>query len=468
VNHLSGSTLSAEELQVRLRLQSRAFEGLFEMVKSLGNALELERVARLSLLTVAGQLRVQQLALYLPSGGRSRFRLCQAVGVDAEQLPRDVANSAAMEEALMEASGSADMDASWGLPDELHHHFDYAAYLRDARRPVALLLLGGRLPGRRLDETEENLLSAMGLVMGTMVQRALTYEHMLRAKLKMEEADRLRRVILDHVSHEFNTPLMVAKSAMELMRQAPPEKQDDLFEMHQEAVDRLGELVQSILRVADASVEEGAELPTELLTMPQPGFVSDVVSPLIYKQDLAGFHVVEGHLLEPDAFVRVDPAKIRAVLEGLLHNAQRFSRPEYPWAAVHCYATSYRWWMGHDQVERLPLYREILDGNPDRRMLPVFLPGENPPPGPHPARDMCVVLEVIDSGIGIPDGELATIFQPFAQASNSPLKGVRGAGMGLASCRRMVKEQGGELLVKSREGDGTIFAVMLPAAWGRA
>jgi len=39
--------------------------------------------------------------------------------------------------------------------------------------------------------------------------------------------------------------------------------------------------------------------------------------------------------------------------------------------------------------------------------------------------------------------------------------------MGLASCRRLVKEINGELLVKSIEGEGSIFALLLPAQWGR-
>jgi signal transduction histidine kinase len=456
------------ELELRLQLQSRAFEGLFGLIKALGNSLELEKVAKSSLLTVAGQLRVQQVALYLPAGGRSRHRICQAVGVDPSRLPEYIDFSEAMEQVLATASGSVDIDPWWDLPQGILGLFDYAAYLRDARQPVALLLFGGRVPGRRLDETEETVLSAMGLVIGTMVQRALTYEHMLRAKLKMEEADRLRRVILDHVSHEFNTPLMVAKSAVELAREASPEKQVELFDMHQEALERLGELVMSLLRVADSTEPDANEPPTELLSMAQPKFVSDVISPQVYKQDLSGFHVVEGHLLENEAYVRVDPSKIKAVLDGLLHNSQGFSRPDFPWAAVHCYATSYEWWVSRPQVDRIPLYREILDGCPDRHMQPLFLAGDNPPPGPHPARDMCVVVEVIDSGIGIPEQDLGMIFQPFAQAGNSPLRGVRGAGMGLASCRRMVKECGGELAVKSLEGEGSIFAILLPCSWARA
>ncbi len=333
-----------DELSVRLQLQSRSFEALFELIKSLGNTLELEQVARLSLLTVVGQFRVQQVALYLPSGGRTRFRICQAVGVDVASLPESIPNTESMESVLSSNPCTVDIDSWWGMPPEILQKFQYAAYLRDSKRPVALLLLGGRIPGRRLDDAEESVLAAMGLVIGTMVQRALTYEHMLRAKLKMEEAERLRRVILDHVSHEFNTPLMVAKSAVELARDADPEKQVELFDMHQEAVERLNELVQSLLRVADSSEDDGLHPPSELLSMTQPQFISDVLSPLLYKQDLSGFHVAEGHLLEPEANVRMDPAKVKAVLQGLLQNAQSYARQDFPWAAVHCYATSREWW----------------------------------------------------------------------------------------------------------------------------
>ncbi len=457
--------LTGHDLEVQLQLQSRAFEGIFDLIRSLGSTLELDKVAKQLLLTVVGQLRVQRVALYLPSGGRTRFRLLKSVGVEGEELPETIENTETMEAVLSAQSGTVDIDPWWDMPEALRRHFEYAAYLRDSKRPVALLLLGGRIPGKRLDESEESLLSAMGLVIGTMVQRSLTYEHMLRAKLKMEEANQLRRVILDHVSHEFNTPLMVAKSVVELARDADPEKQKELFDMHQEAVDRLVELVESLLKVADDEDENGVHSPVELLSMSQPSFVSEIISPQLYKQDMSGFHVVEGHLLEPSTYVKIDPAKVKAVLDGLLMNAQRFSRSDFPWAAVHCYATSYQWWTERPQIDRLPLYREILDGCEDRQMLPLFLPGDSPPPGPHPPRDMCVVVEVIDSGIGIPEAELESIFQPFAQGSNSPLKGVRGAGMGLASCRRMVKEIRGELVVKSQVGEGSIFAILLPAYW---
>ncbi len=457
--------LTGHDMEVRLQLQSRAFEGIFDLLRSLGSTLELDKVAKLSLLTVVGQLRVERVALYLPSGGRSRFRLLKSVGVEGVDLPGSIENTEAMEAVLSAQAGTVDIDPWWDMPEEIRRQFEYAAYLRDSKRPVALLLLGGRIPGNRLDESEESLLSAMGMVIGTMVQRSLTYEHMLRAKLKMEEANQLRKVILDHVSHEFNTPLMVAKSVVELARDADPEKQKELFDMHQEAVDRLSELVQSLLRVADESEDPENQIPVELLSMSQPVFVADVISPQLYKQDLSGFHVVEGHLLEPSTYVKIDPAKVKAVLDGLLLNARRFARDEYSWAAVHCYATSYQWWTERPQIDRLPLYREILHGSSDRQMLPLFLPGESPPPGPHPPRDMCVVVEVIDSGIGIPEPDLESIFQPFAQGSNSPLKGVRGAGMGLASCRRMVKEIRGELVVKSKEDEGSIFALLLPAYW---
>ena len=55
------------------------------------------------------------------------------------------------------------------------------------------------------------------------------------------------------------------------------------------------------------------------------------------------------------------------------------------------------------------------------------------------------------------------IFEPFTQASNSPLRGVSGAGMGLATASRLLDTVGGRLDLESVEGAGSLFRVMLPA-----
>jgi signal transduction histidine kinase len=71
-----------------------------------------------------------------------------------------------------------------------------------------------------------------------------------------------------------------------------------------------------------------------------------------------------------------------------------------------------------------------------------------------------VVIEVRDTGTGIPKENLVRIFDPFF--TTKPI-GV-GTGLGLALCRRMVTDLGGEIGVESEVGKGTLFRVTLPIA----
>jgi signal transduction histidine kinase len=71
-----------------------------------------------------------------------------------------------------------------------------------------------------------------------------------------------------------------------------------------------------------------------------------------------------------------------------------------------------------------------------------------------------VVIEVHDTGTGIPKEILARIFDPFF---TTKAVGV-GTGLGLSLCHRMVTDLGGEISVESEVGKGTVFRVILPAA----
>jgi signal transduction histidine kinase len=95
-------------------------------------------------------------------------------------------------------------------------------------------------------------------------------------------------------------------------------------------------------------------------------------------------------------------------------------------------------------------------------LSPGFLRADTPIRSDHP--DVALVVEVKDYGIGIPRAELDTIFQPFTQAANSPTRGVRGAGLGLAMAKRIVDAHGGEIFARSALSAGTIVYIVIPAA----
>jgi signal transduction histidine kinase len=74
-------------------------------------------------------------------------------------------------------------------------------------------------------------------------------------------------------------------------------------------------------------------------------------------------------------------------------------------------------------------------------------------------REGRVVVEVRDSGPGIPPSILGRIFEPFFTTKRRG----QGSGLGLSICHGIVTALGGELAVDSEFGKGTVFRVVLPA-----
>jgi signal transduction histidine kinase len=75
-------------------------------------------------------------------------------------------------------------------------------------------------------------------------------------------------------------------------------------------------------------------------------------------------------------------------------------------------------------------------------------------------------IRVTDTGIGIGEDKLGSIFEPFVQVDAGHTRAVEGTGLGLAISRDLAIGMGGELRVRSRVGKGSSFTVTLPAAPG--
>jgi signal transduction histidine kinase len=80
-------------------------------------------------------------------------------------------------------------------------------------------------------------------------------------------------------------------------------------------------------------------------------------------------------------------------------------------------------------------------------------------------RDRAVVLEVIDTGIGIAPEERAAVFEPFRQAEHGDAKGYGGVGLGLALVARLTDLLGAEVELESLVGKGSTFRVVVPLDW---
>jgi two-component system phosphate regulon sensor histidine kinase PhoR len=71
-------------------------------------------------------------------------------------------------------------------------------------------------------------------------------------------------------------------------------------------------------------------------------------------------------------------------------------------------------------------------------------------------------VEVSDTGVGIPDSDLARLFDKFYQAKNVPLVNEKGSGLGLALVKHVSEAHGGRVSVRSKVGEGSTFIVELP------
>lgn len=436
-----------------LELHARSLDAITSLLNALDASNDVDDVATRALLTVSGQLLVRRAAFFVYDDGLMVLRATTGVGKRRIAPARWRLPEELEAEFERDVEGVVDLESRpCGVDPEIREHFDRIARLSNGSSTVGVLLLGGWIGSRRLGASDRQLLRTMGVVIGTTVHRVRVQEELALARERLEQAQLMRKSVMDHVSHEFNTPLMVVKSVGSLLRDAPESERGELLDMHDESVERLAGLVNSVLRVA-REFEGGNR--SQWMTVSH--LVEHVVAPwLVRRADRCAFV-----LTDPGerAGAQVDPLRVELILKALYTNAcDAIERSgSRPW--VNVYAAPAGWWESCDHERRLHKYavRAGTSGQIDPPLgVPVAIEGE-------PVA-WELILEVVDLGRGIPEADLDTIFEPFTLATNSPRLGVSGSGMGLSIAQRVAAELNGRVQLRSREGMGTIAALVLPAS----
>jgi PAS domain S-box-containing protein len=214
------------------------------------------------------------------------------------------------------------------------------------------------------------------------------------------------------VSHELRTPLTSVVSFAELIREESPgltPEAREYLDVIQRNAERLLRVVSDLLDLS--SLEEGVAR-LELGPISVPGVARESVR--------TGWSIAAGDGISLDISaqdgpdVRADAARLQQVLDNLISNAVKFTAVG---GRVEVRAT-------HDSSE----WR----------------------------------IEVSDSGIGIPPGEVAHLFDRFYRASNAREAEVPGTGLGLPTAKAITELLGGRIEVASIVGAGTTFTVYLP------
>jgi two-component system OmpR family sensor kinase/two-component system sensor histidine kinase BaeS len=233
-------------------------------------------------------------------------------------------------------------------------------------------------------------------------------------------ADRqLRRNMIADIAHELRTPLSVMQANLEAMVDGVlPADAQEIASLHDETL-LLTRLVSDLrlLSLAEAGQLKLERAPTDLGEL-----VRRVVDPLRVQAETSQIAVVP-EVLPGVPTISADGDRIAQVLGNLIHNALRYTPAE-----------------GRITVRTAP-HRE--DGGA-----------------------LGALVEVSDTGSGIAPDELPFVFDRFYRADKSRTRASGGSGMGLAIARQLVEAHGGRIWVQSREGTGTTFAFVLPAATG--
>jgi signal transduction histidine kinase len=235
------------------------------------------------------------------------------------------------------------------------------------------------------------------------------------AKLKAEEATRMKSMFLANMSHEIRTPMnaIIGLSHLALKTQFTPKQRDYVSKVHNAGTSLLA-IINDIL---DFSKIEAGKLETESLDFDLYQAVEDVVqllAPRAHAKQLEIACRIDERL--PGA-VRGDPYRLRQVLTNLIGNAIKFT--------------------DHGEV--------LVDVRRNDRNFLHF--------------------SVRDSGIGIGPETRTRLFKAFAQADGSTTRRFGGTGLGLAISAQLVKMMNGRIWLESAPGQGSIFH--FTAAFGR-
>ena len=226
------------------------------------------------------------------------------------------------------------------------------------------------------------------------------------ALMKVQEADKMKNAFIANMSHEIRTPLNAIVGFAHLVTETTnASEQREYFSIINKNCDLLLKLINDIL---DLSKIESGRLnynvsEVELRDICQEAYV---VQSLKMTSDVA---LLYNSVAMPSVRLWIDPHRVEQVLLNLLSNAIKFTSKGF-----------------------ISLFYEV--------------------------EDMFVRVSVMDTGIGISEEKLESVFERFVKLDDF----YQGAGLGLPICKMIVEQLGGEIGVRSELGKGSTVWFTLP------
>src|SRR5271169_2545209 len=241
---------------------------------------------------------------------------------------------------------------------------------------------------------------------------------------KLKQLDEMRMQLMSEISHEMRTPLQVIKAGCYSIihtKDGPSltQRQRDAVGMIHQATNRINQFVNSFLDIA--KMEAGLmKFNFESVNL------VDILNPLVQEAQLIAQtrQITVAFTSDEVPLMMIDKDRMSQVFSNLLSNALKYT--------------------------------------PDSGTISLSIVKTNECESVGNAGLGCVKLEVQDSGVGIPEADLAKLFNKFYQAKNVPLVNEKGSGLGLALVKHVTEAHGGRVSVRSQVGFGSTFTILLP------
>ena len=279
------------------------------------------------------------------------------------------------------------------------------------------LRLKGQLPGEEqfFAFVYQPLRAPDGQVAGIAVV-ASDVTPQVRARRALEQANKAKSDFLATMSHELRTPLNAIGGYADLIlaeiRGPVTEPQRVDLERIKRSQRHLLAVINDILNFAKLESGRIAFHPAVISMNLVLGDLESLVGPMLLQKGLE----YEYLCCDPKFQAYADPERVQQILLNLLSNAAKFTPAG-----------------GKITVECLP-------------------------------QKTTMVVEVTDTGAGIPADKLQTIFEPFVQLERGQTPEMGGTGLGLSISRDLARAMGGDLQATSEPGKGSTFRLSLPRA----